>query len=287
MNAVADAAEGRSQSARPANSAVITFTLFAAACLAHNLAIAAHEFGHALGTWLGGGEVIEFVVNPLTTSHVFAGPTFAKDYGYVLHTWGGVAFGTAIGVLCLIAASWFRRGTLCWIVLHLTGAISLLINGMYLTLGSVRPFGDAWALVHELNTPRLLLFLVGLPIVVAFMCVFPVSLRGIGLRRDDSFGKWFLITEIGLTGYAIFFAIGQMLWRGEGYSSSASEFALLIGATTILVLPVAAFSYWIARRRSDTSEPPTAEPTWLRAATIFALALGLLVLELVIVSQVH
>jgi hypothetical protein len=279
MNAVADAAEGDRQCARPANGAVIAFTLFAAACLAHNLALAAHEFGHALGTWLGGGEVIEFVVNPLTTSHVYAGSEFDYEHGLALHTWGGVVFGTVIGVLCLIAASWFRRGTLCWIVLHLTGAISLLINGMYLALGSVRPFGDAWALVHELNTPRPLLFLVGLPLAVAFMCVFPVTLRGIGLRRDDSFGKWLLITVIGLTGYALFFAIGQLLWRGEGYSSSPSEFALLIGATTIMVLPVAAFSYWIARRRPDASEPATAEPTWRRAAMVFALAIGLLVAE--------
>jgi hypothetical protein len=284
MHAVAHAAEDSREPTRPASTSLIAFTLLAAACVAHNLSIAAHEFGHALGTWLGGGEVIEFVINPLATSHVYAGPEFTSQYGLALHTWGGVIFGTAIGVLCLVAASWLRRGTLCWIFLHCTGAISLLINGMYLAMGSVRPFGDAWAMVNELNTPRWIMFVVGLPVVVAFMCVFPMFLRGIGLRGKDSFAKWLLVTEIGLVGYSLFFAIGQLVWRGAGYSSSASELALLVGATSVFVIPVTAFAYWIARRRSGASEPPTAAPTWRRTAMIFALAAALLAAELVIFS---
>jgi hypothetical protein len=284
MRPVADAAERPCEGTRAANAPLMAFTLFAAACVAHNLSIAAHEFGHALGTWLGGGEVIEFVVNPLATSHVYAEPEFAYEHGLALHTWGGVAFGTAIGVLCLVAASWLLRGTLFWIVLHFTGAISLLINGMYLAMGSVRPFGDAWSMVNELNTPRWIMFAVGLPVVVAFMCVCPAFLRGIGLRGSDLFAKWLLVAEIGLVAYSLYFAIGQSVWRREGYSSSASELALLVGATSVFVIPVTAFAYWIARRRSDASEPPTVAPSWRRAATIFALAAALLAAELVIFS---
>jgi hypothetical protein len=284
MHAASDSAEGVDQSVRPGRAPVIAFTLFAAACLAHNLSIAAHEFGHALGTWLGGGEVIEFVVNPLATSHVYAGPEFSYEHGLALHTWGGVVFGTAIGILCLVAGSLFRRGTVCWIIFYFIGTVSLLINGMYLAMGSVRPFGDAWSLVNELNTPRAVLFVAGLPIVVAFMCVFPLFLRGIGLRGDDSFGKWLLVTEVGLVGYSLLFAIGQLVWRGEGYSSSVSELALLVGATSAFVVPVTAFAYWIARRRADASGFLTAEPTWLRAAMILVLAFVLLAVELAIVS---
>jgi hypothetical protein len=278
------AAEGAVKCARQAPLPVIAFTLFAAALLAHNLSIAAHEFGHALGTWLGGGEVIEFVVNPLTTSHVFAGPAFAKEYGYALHTLGGVVFGTAIGVLCLLAASWLRRGTLCWTVLHFTGTISLLINGAYLALGSVRPFGDAWSMVNELNTPRVILFLVGLPILVGFMCVFPQFLRGLGLRGDDPFARWLLITEIGLVGYSLAFAIGQMLWARQWNSTAASELGLHVAATAVFAVPITAFAYWIARRRPDANEPPTSAPTWRRAATFLILAALLLATELMLFS---
>jgi hypothetical protein len=284
MMHVADAAEGAGQSARRTRASVIALTLFAAASLAHNLSIAAHEFGHAVGTWLGGGEVIEFVVNPLATSHVYAGPEFTHEHGLALHTWGGVVLGTVIGILCLTAAGFLRRGTIWWIVLYFTGAVSLLINGMYLAMGSVRPFGDAWSLVNELNTPRAALFLAGLPIVVGFMCVFPLFLRGIGLRGNDSFGKWLLVNEIGLVGCSLAFAIGQMLWARLWSLTASSELGFLVGATAVFVVPVTAFAYWIARRRPNVLESTTAEPTWSRAAMILVLAASVLALELAIVS---
>lgn len=55
------------------------FTLFASYCLAGNLALAWHEFGHSLGIWLAGGKVLGFVLAPQGYSAAYAARDFRSN----------------------------------------------------------------------------------------------------------------------------------------------------------------------------------------------------------------
>ncbi len=72
---------------------LITFTLFSAFALASNLASAVHEFGHALGCWLGGGRVAGFVLRPFDFSYVDTVMGNAPPWSHMLRSGGGIFFG--------------------------------------------------------------------------------------------------------------------------------------------------------------------------------------------------
>ena len=76
---------------------------------------------------------------------------------------------------------------------------------MYLLVGSIVPFSDAQAMI-ALGSPRWLLCVLGLPLLVGFVWVLGGILPLTGLGPDEPIWKWLLITEVGLGGFLAFMA---------------------------------------------------------------------------------
>jgi hypothetical protein len=257
----------------PRRFPLITFTLFASYCLAANVALALHEFGHGLGIWLAGGKVLGFVLNPQGYSACYAARDhsvdFATNYGRLIQVAGGPVFGTVFGVVLLLAARLFKRGTVAWIVTDGTGTWCIGNNGTYLFLGSLYPFGDALFLT-ELGVSRSALFLIGLPLVVTFLALFASFLRGIGLRREDSYWRWALTVQAGLLFYLAMIAGARLLWPTDGQLPPTANDVLGLAASPVVLLLLATCTY-IFRRAVPRHETATAEPRWTKAGVVFAL----------------
>src|SRR5262245_1769567 len=227
-------------------SFLIAFTLFASYCLGANVAIALHELGHALGCWIAGGKVLGLVLAPQGYSGSYAARDFSADFatshGYFLLVAGGPVFGAAFGVVFVLAARLFKRGTVGWIVTHGTGTWCIGNNGAYLFLGSLYPFGDALFLT-ELGVPRWGLFLVGLPLVVAFLTLFASFLCGIGLGWEDSYRRWVLTVEAGLLGYLALILGLRLLRPTDGQLPATSDDLLGLACSPVALLLLASCTY--------------------------------------------
>jgi hypothetical protein len=265
----------------PRRFLLIAFTLFASYCLAANLALALHEFGHGLGIWLAGGKVLGFVLAPQGYSAPYAARDFsvefATNYGRLIQVAGGPAFGTAFGAVLLLAARLFKRGTVGWVVTHGTGTWCTGNNGAYLFLGSLYPFGDALVLT-ELGVPRWALFLIGLPLVVAFLALFASFLRGIGLRREDAYRRWALTVQAGLLCYLAMIAGARFLWPTDGQLPPTANDLLGLAASPVVLLLLVTCTYPF-RRAPPWHESWTTEPRWAKAGTVLALGLLLMATE--------
>jgi hypothetical protein len=267
----------------PRSRLLIAFTLFASYCLGTNVAIALHEFGHALGCWIGGGKMLGLVLHPQGFSESYAARDipagFAVSHGYLMTVAGGPVFGAAFGVLLILAARFFRRGTVGWIVTYSTGTWAIGNNGMYLLLGSLLPFGDALFMTEE-GVPRWVLFLAGLPLVIAFLVLFASFLRGIGLRREDSFLTWALTVEVGLLLYLALIVGLRLLWPGEGKYALERQEMLLLACSPLVLLLLAACTYPLRQALRPPEESPGIEPRWMKAGVVLVLALLFLAVEL-------
>jgi multisubunit Na+/H+ antiporter MnhG subunit len=266
-------------------SFLIAFTLFASYCLGANVAIALHEFGHALGCWLAGGKVLGLVLAPQGYSGSSAArdlsADFATSHGYFLLVAGGPVFGAAFGAVFALAARLLRRGTVGWIVTHGTGTWCIGNNGAYLFLGSLYPFGDALFLT-ELGVPRWGLFLVGLALVVVFLALFASFLRGIGLGREDSYRRWVLTVEAGLLGY-LALILGWRLLRPPGGQLPATANDLLgLACSPVALLLLATCTYPF--RRAARCESSMSEPRWTKAGMVLALGLLFMATEVLFFS---
>jgi hypothetical protein len=264
-------------SVQPGSKAVpspflVAFTLLASYCIGANAAIALHEFGHALGCWIAGGRMLELVLGPQGFSGSYAACDVAAGRGFLIHIAGGAGFGALFGVLLLVAARHVQRGTVVWIVAYATGAWSIGNNGAYLLLGSLFPFDDALALTQE-GIPRWVLFLTGLPLVVAFVPLFALFLHGIGLRREDSYWRWVLTIETALLSYLLATVGLRLLWTGGGHY-------LLLACSPVLLLLLASCAYAFLPR----NVPPALEPRWTRATVVFAIGLLFMATEVLFFS---
>ncbi len=178
------------QNASARNVLLIAFTLMGSYCISANMAIALHEFGHGVGIWLAGGKFLGLFLAPQGYTGSYAARDFsipfATTYGRLLQIAGGPILGAALGLVPFILARLFKRGTVGWIVAYGTATWCIGNNGAYLLLGSLYPFGDALDLT-ELGVPRWGLFLIGLPLTVAFLRLFASLLVGTGLKSSDAY----------------------------------------------------------------------------------------------------
>jgi hypothetical protein len=183
-------------------------TLLAGFVIGIHIAVVLHELGHALGCILDGGYVSAIVMKtPLPAGHVE--PRFYYKFGYV---WGGVGFGTLATLPVLAIARRFFPQSPIHFAAMTTAAFCLANNGIYLFLGGVAPFGDAEDMVR-LGAPRLLLFLLSLPLLAGFICVLSSTIRLVGLRSEDSPMKWVAIAEAGLLPIPALMSVGGILSR--------------------------------------------------------------------------
>jgi multisubunit Na+/H+ antiporter MnhG subunit len=265
---------------------LVAFTLFASYCFAANAAIALHELGHAVGIWLAGGRVLGLYLAPQGYAGSYAARDFSvpftSDHGRLLQVAGGPAFGAACGVVLLLAARGLRRGGVGWIVIHGMGTWCIGNNGAYLILGSLHPFGDALFLT-ELGVPHWVLFLSGLPLVVVFLALFASFLRGIGLRREDSYGRWLLTVEAGLLGYLVLIFGWRVLRPTDGQLPATAND--LVGlAYSPVVLWLLATCVYPFRNVVPAQDNPSTDPQWMKAGMLLALGLLFMAAEVVFFS---
>jgi hypothetical protein len=168
-------------------------TLFAGFLIGMHVAVFLHELGHALGHWIGGGRVTVIVMQaPLPAGHVIG---TSSDRRWPV--WGGVGFGSLIALVPLFAAQLLPNRSRLRFATLMIAAFCLAHNGVYLFVGGLFPFSDASNMI-ALGNPRWLLFLLGVPLIIAFIAVLSAAIRAVDLCASESIGKWILVTEIGL-----------------------------------------------------------------------------------------
>ncbi len=234
-----------------------------------------------------GGKMLAVAMNPQGYAGSYAAPDldagFAVRQGLLMHIAGGVVFGTAFGVLLLLAARLFTRGTIGWIATHASGTWSIGNNGMYLLIGSLYPFDDALVMTQE-GVPRSILFVAGLALVLTFLALFTSFLEGIGLRREDSYWRWVLTVEAGLLLYLVMIAALRLLWPAEGQLPMAGKGLLLLACSPLVLLVLASCTYPLRRLFPRGDEPRTIEPCWATSSGVFVLGLLFMAAEVSLFS---
>lgn len=268
------------------NALLIAFTLMGSYCISANMAIAIHEFGHGVGMRLGGGSFFGLFLAPQGYSGSYVARdfpiSFATTYGRLLQVAGGPILGAAFGLVLFIIARFFKWGTVGWIVVYGTGTWCIGNNGAYLFLGSFYRFGDALDLT-ELGIPRWGLFLIGLPLTVAFLPSFASFLVGIGLKLSDAYWRWVFVIEGGLLGYLSMIFGLRLLYPTHGLLPPTSNdlFGLAFGPVVLFLIASCTYAFRHAGHKYESS---TAEPGWTKAGVIFALGLLLIASEFLFFS---
>jgi hypothetical protein len=115
---------------------------------------AVHEFGHVIGAWLTGGQVVRVVLHPLTISRT----DLAANPRPLLVVWAGPVLG------CLLPlAAWAVATILRWrwaYLLRFFAGFCLLANGAYIGVGAFDQVGDA-GVMRQHGSPLWVLLLFG------------------------------------------------------------------------------------------------------------------------------
>ncbi|MHC4455976.1 MAG: zinc metalloprotease [Planctomycetota bacterium] len=187
-----------------------TFLVLGAFAFAYNASSTLHELGHAIAYWITGGTVRYIIIHPFSWSYCM--PSSASAYPNFT-TWGGVVFGTLMGLLLVIIV-WRWRGPYV-ILAFMTGTVACLHNGFYLIFSCLaKSKGDATSLLLG-GTPKVVVIMVGLlmfgiGIVLAGMCM-----HLIGIRSGDGVKSRILVLGGGLLPYLVATLLYQWLYNAE------------------------------------------------------------------------
>lgn len=114
---------------------------------------ALHEFGHVVGAWMTGGTVTQVVLHPLTISRT----DLSDNPRPLVVVWTGPVIGVAIPLLLWAGASMAKMPGA--FVLRFFAGFCLLVNGLYISVGSFGRVGDcATMLAHGSQPWQLWLF---------------------------------------------------------------------------------------------------------------------------------
>ena len=96
-----------------------------------------HEFGHCVGAWTTGGQVVRVELRPWTISRTDVEPNPHP----LLERWAGPAIGVQLPLALLLAAVLLNRP---WqYLVQFFAGFCLIANGAYLGVGALHPVGDA------------------------------------------------------------------------------------------------------------------------------------------------
>jgi hypothetical protein len=243
--------------------------LFAGFLIAMHCAVLLHEVGHVLGSWASGRRVLGIVMfTPFPAGYVVP-----KALDSALHDWGGVVFGSLVGVIPLGLARRLAGRPVIAFCMWLMAAFCFAHNGFYLVIGGFIPFGDAADMI-AIGAPRWILPLLGLPLLVAYVVVLPSAIRLLGLRASDSRWRWIVPVEAGLLLIPAVMIVPMQFSAG----ASATRRAMLV-----LLFAFAASFLWTAlrARRSAVTAPGTPQlpQSWACTGSLFAGAAGVIALE--------
>lgn len=161
--------------------------------IAYNLSIALHELGHTIMYPIAGVKMVEFVLNPFSWSWA------AGERLSVTVLWGGVTLGLFLALIPLIL-SLRIRSNLFRFLSKILAACSLLINGIYLSMGAVFHFGDGGDLVSTGIHSPLIIGLGFLYILISFPFWADLQIY-VGIDNHTVFSRRVLVVLGGIVPY--------------------------------------------------------------------------------------
>lgn len=196
-----------------------------------NASTVLHELGHAIAYWTTGGTVEGIIIHPFSWSYCIPGSI--SDYPSFT-TWGGVVFGTLMGLL-LVMAVWRWRGPYVILVI-MTGVVSCIHNGGYLIYDCLTTSdGDATILISY-GTSKLLiiavgLFMMGIGVILAGICP---ALIGIG--PNDGVKLRILVFSGGILPYTFVQFIYDLLYNKEELGQWLIYWVIIVGLVFLVAV---------------------------------------------------
>jgi hypothetical protein len=108
---------------------------------------AVHELGHVLGAWATGGKVIRVVLSPTAISRT----DVTNNSRPLIVAWAGPIVGIALPLLL-----WYGMQAARWpmaFVLRFFAGFCLIVNGLYIGLGSFGRVGDCGEILRHGAAP--------------------------------------------------------------------------------------------------------------------------------------
>ena len=102
-----------------------------------------HEFGHVLGAWLSGGSVRLVALNPFSISRT----ELADNPQPLVVVWAGPVVGVTLPLLVWAIAKIARLGGR--FVLRFFAGFCLVVNGLYIGIGSFNRIGDCGEILRH------------------------------------------------------------------------------------------------------------------------------------------
>lgn len=218
-----------------------------------NASTVLHELGHAIAYWTTSGTVEDIIIHPFSWSYCIPGSVS----GYPnFTTWGGVVFGTLMGLL-LVAAVWRWRGPYVILVI-MTGVVSCIHNGSYLIYDCLTASdGDATILISY-GTSKLLIIIVGLVMTGIGVILAGICPALIGIGPNDGVKLRILVFSGGILPYALVQFIYDLLYNKEELGQWLIYWVIIVG----LIFLVAVLSKVVLPRirRLGSIEPKAV--TW-------------------------
>ena len=106
-----------------------------------------HELGHVLGAWATGGKVSRVVLSPTTLTRT----DVTNNSRPLIVAWAGPVVGIALPLLLWFGMQAIRRPSA--IVLRFFAGFCLIVNGLYIGLGSFGRVGDCGEMLRHGSAP--------------------------------------------------------------------------------------------------------------------------------------
>lgn len=239
----------------------------------HTTQRAIHELGHAIGTWITGGDVYRIYLHPFLPGHCYHSETVHPG----ITTWAGALFSVCVGMI-LIIALWRRRAPR-FAPFFAIGVFSLLGNGSYFIVGLLSRFGDPWYIVRRLGASAagpisFGIISIGIGVVVCALSLGPVF----GIGRQESVGKQVLYLNIGIQ---IFFLV-TLAYRHLTAAGGRFRTALYMVGSFILILVVVPVSRLKLADKAMTRNRGTTDIKWLPVFSALGLGIAIVIIELLV-----
>jgi hypothetical protein len=234
-----------------------------------------HELGHALATWIAGGEVYGIRLHPFLPGRCDHSATDNP----VFTTWGGVGLPAIVGI-ALAAALWRRRRPEL-APLFAVSAFALVGSGSYFLVGLVFQFGDPWYLVSRLGQSPLPVVLFGL-LSIGLGVLFCAVLLGpvFGIDGSTRAIRTTVLLNLGVQPYLVATLLDRHFTGSGGRARAAAYMAG--GFVIVLLLVVVSRLLSVAGR--SVHETPPAKTKWVHVVVALAAASAVIVAELLAFS---
>lgn len=244
---------------------LLTFSMFALFAACANLAIIMHEAGHYVVCRLLDLTITEIKLRPFSASFVSVDMGNSPQWKHIAYHGSGIVLGTLFVMPLLWGRRALIRNSSWWLILTATVAFEMGLNAAYLLLGAVMPFGDAQGMVVY-GVPKVVLILIGIPLLVMFAKTGRGIFTGLGLRREDGLGRWLLVA-LGIPAYFPLMIGYTAVVRPQVLAEFPKQLAMMV----VLTCAVAGAVVWSFKTLREDATATSASCVG-RALVLFALA---------------